>query len=239
MADHRFTILSTASIVINGSLISANDYNADFVEVIPFIKIVLHTDEYTRNQVLVYSQLSLNIIFTSSNAVRSVTGILQNLPDWKIYCVGSETKKQVASFFGESAILNHAGNAEDLSKKIVQQGLVKEAVFFCGDQRRDSLPDKLREEGILLKELVVYHTQLTPLRVTKEYDAILFFSPTAVASFFSLNTLSSKTILFALGETTAAAIRTVSENEVLLSPKPDKRALLQMAVEYGQTHPTP
>lgn len=235
MAD-RFSILSTGSLVINESLVSANDPPATTVDVIPFIKIVLNEDEDTRGEILDYARQALTVIFTSANAVKAVTNVLQHPPDWKIFCVGSETKKRVTSFFGESTVMDYAGNAEDLSAKIIRPGQVKEAVFFCGDQRRDILPDQLKAAGIALKELAVYQTLLTPVRIAKTYDAVLFFSPTAVNSFFSLNTPSSKTILFALGETTANAIRNVSDNEVLLSPKPDKNALLQIAIDYGSTH---
>ena len=237
MTDRLFSILSTGSMVINESLTPIAGPDKNRVDVIPFIKIDLNTDTDTRGRIQACARQKLIAVFTSANAVKAVTAVLQNPPDWKIYCVGSETKKSVASFFGEPAILDYAGNAEGLSEKIIQQRLLKEAVFFCGDQRRDLLPDKLRAHGIRLRELVVYQTKLTPMRVTKSYDAILFFSPTAVQSFFSLNTPSSKTILFALGETTAASIRSASDNEVRLCPKPDKRALLQMAVEYGQSHP--
>jgi len=235
MAD-GFTILSTGSLVINESLVSANDHSAAMVDVIPFIKIVLHADDDTRARIRAYAGQTASVIFTSSNAVRAVINVLQRPPDWKIFCVGSETKKLVISFFGEPAVVDYAGDAEELAEKITRQGQVKEAVFFCGDQRRDILPDKLKAAGILLKELAVYQTLLTPVRIAKTYDAVLFFSPTAVNSFFSLNTPSSKTILFALGETTASAIRNLSDGEVLLSPKPDKNALLQMAIDYGRTH---
>jgi len=199
MAD-RFSILSTGSLVINESLVSANDHPAAMVDVIPFIKIVLNEDEDTRGKILADARQALTVIFTSTNAVRAVTNVLQHPPDWKIFCVGSETKKRVTSFFGESAVMDYAGNAKELSEKIIRPGQVKKAVFFCGDQRRDILPDQLRAAGISLKELALYQTLLTPVRLTKTYDAVLFFSPTAVTSFFSLNTPSSKTILFALGE---------------------------------------
>ena len=238
MADRQFTILSTGSMAMDESLMAANGSHPAslIVEVIPFIKIVLNSDEHTRDQILACAGQPLICIFTSANAVKAVRVVLDTVPDWRIYCVGSVTKKQVVSFFGESAILNYAGNAEDLSEKIIQ-GCVKQAVFFCGDQRRDVLPDKLKEHGIVLQELTVYQTLPTPVRVMENFDAILFFSPTAVASFFSMNTPSSKTILFALGETTAKALRGASKNEVLHSPRPDKESLVKMAIEYGQSHP--
>ena len=56
--------------------------------------------------------------------------------------------------------------------------------FFCGNQRRDTLPDKVRAAGIKVEELVVYETVELPLKVTDHYDAILFYSPSGVRSFF-------------------------------------------------------
>lgn len=238
MAD-RFSILSTGSLAINESIVSANDHPAATVDVIPFIKIVWNEEEDTREKIRAYARETQTVIFTSTNAVSAVINVLRYPPDWKIFCVGSETKKRVTSFFGDAAVADHARNAEELSEKIVRRKEIKAAVFFCGDQRRDTLPDQLNAAGISLKELSVYRTMLTPVRLTKGYDAILFFSPTAVNSFFSLNTPPSKTILFALGETTANAVRNLSDNEVLLSPKPSKTALLQTAIDYGSTHTIP
>ncbi|HEY4154120.1 MAG TPA: uroporphyrinogen-III synthase, partial [Puia sp.] len=189
MPDRVCTILSTGSLMFGESPVPANR-NAGIpgiIEEVPFIKIILNTDENTRGQILSYSRQSLAAVFTSANAVRAVTAALDDIPDWDIYCVGNETRKQVACFFGSTRILGAAGNAEGLAERIVPQEGEKKIVFFCGDQRRNVLPDKLNEKGIEWQELVVYQTRHTPVRLTKNYDAILFFSPTAVASFFSIN----------------------------------------------------
>lgn len=240
MSDRRFTILSTGSAGLSETRI-AEKANHDSLrsvvfEEIPFIKIVWNTDDDTRDKILFYARKSLCTIFTSANAVRAVVSVLQTIPEWKIYCVGSETRKRATLFFGASAILDHAGNAEGLAGKIIQQKPTH-AVFFCGDQRREVLTEKLSESGIMLQELIVYRTQVTPVKLTKTYDAILFFSPTAVVSFFSMNSTAPQTVLFALGTTTASALKNACRNEVVISPKPDKEFLLQMAIAYGQTHP--
>lgn len=240
MSDRRFTILSTGSAGLIETRITDKSHPGSLrsvvFEEIPFIKIVLNMDDETRDKVLFYAGKSLYAIFTSANAVRAVISVLQNTPEWKIFCVGSETRKRAALFFGASAILDHAGNAEGLAGKIILQKLTQ-AIFFCGDQRRDTLPEKLNAAGIILQELIVYKTQLTPVKLTKTYDAILFFSPTAVASFFSMNSTAPQAVLFALGTTTASALKNACRNEVVISARPDKGFLLQMAVAYGQTHP--
>ncbi len=238
MADRPFTILSTGSLGPPGNRASEKEDHPDsiVIEDIPFIRIVLNSDEHTRYQVLGLAEEKQVVVFTSANAVAAVGGIIRNKPDWTIYCVGDFTRKRAEAAFDEARIAGTERNAGDLAVKMIGDK-VKRAVFFCGDQRRDVLPDKLKEFGIPMQELVVYQTQATPVRLKKVYDAVLFFSPTAVTSFFSINTLSRQTVLFALGGTTAGALRRFSSKEVMLPPAPDKASLFQMAIAYAQLHP--
>ena len=56
-------------------------------------------------------------------------------------------------------MLKTADNAKSLSELILLDK-IQEAVFFCGDQRMDILPDNLKENGINLEEIIVYNTRL-------------------------------------------------------------------------------
>ena len=44
-------------------------------------------------------------------------------------------------------ILGTADNAEQLAEKIIKDSIYKKFIFFCGDQRRDELPEKLKNNG--------------------------------------------------------------------------------------------
>src|SRR5450432_2382176 len=101
----------------------------------------------------------------------------------------------------------------------------------------DILPDILKKNGVRLTELIVYDTRLTPVQIKESPDAILFFSPTAVQSFFSINTLAPDTRVFAMGKTTAAALTTFTSNEIIISPESDKAYVFNMAVEHAASHP--
>jgi len=61
---------------------------------------------------------------------------------------------------------------------------------------------------------------------------VLFFSPTAVQSFFRQNKLPAETILFAIGSTTAAEIRKFSTNNIIISDEPGKESLVRKMMEY-------
>ena len=105
-------------------------------------------------------------------------------------------------------------------------------VFFCGDERRDELPDILKQHDIDVNEIVVYQTVEVPRKITKKYFGILFFSPSAVRSIFKLNKLGEKTIPFAIGNTTANEIKKFSNNKIIISNEPGKENLNQKMMEY-------
>lgn len=171
-------------------------------------------------------------VFTSMNAVDAVTSQLKNVPQWRIYCVGGITKETVFNFFGEKAVQGTAKNAKALAEKIIQSGNINEVVFFCGDQRLDELPETLKANGVTVHEVVVYKTKLLPKFVSKDYDGILFFSPSAVHSFFSDNTVSTNVVLFSIGSTTTATIKTYSSNKVLTSEWPGKENMIEMVMDF-------
>ena len=108
------------------------------------------------------------------------------------------------------------------------------ASFFCGNIRRDELPQLLKSSGIALEEMVVYETTVTPHPIIKDYHAVLFFSPSAVDSFFSVNKVVEHTILFAIGNTTARAIGNYSTNTIVKADTPEKDNLVKKAIAYFQ-----
>lgn len=174
-----------------------------------------------------------NVIFTSMNAVNTVAAYINgNSPSWNIFCIGNTTRQLAAKYFGEEAINTVGDNAAELADKMISDKSVKQVIFFCGDQRREELPGRLRQNGITVQEIIVYHTISTPHKIDKAYDGILFFSPSAVQSFFYANAVLPSTILFAIGQTTADAIKTFTENTVIISEKPGKDDLVKKMFEF-------
>jgi uroporphyrinogen-III synthase len=174
-------------------------------------------------------------IFTSSNAVTAIEG--ETRPDnWKIFCINGATRRAAADRFGEEAIVATAGSAKELAQTIIARGPRQEVWFFCGDRRREELPESLKAAGWPVHEVVVYQTTLTPHRIVRTYDAIAFFSPSAVESFFSLNDIGPDVPLFAIGPTTAAALQQRCPNPVTVSEQPDEKILIRQIIHrYDQT----
>jgi uroporphyrinogen-III synthase len=155
-----------------------------------------------------------------------------------VYSIGNTTEKTVTQLF-QIPIAGTAHDAAALADVIIKDN-VREVYFFCGSMRRDVLPEMLQKANILVHELVVYQTIETPQPVLVDYDTILFYSPSAVHGFFSVNRINAATTLFAIGNTTAAAIRQHTSARVICAQKPDKHALVQQLIEYiKQKNETP
>ncbi|MCW3091027.1 MAG: Uroporphyrinogen synthase [Ferruginibacter sp.] len=173
------------------------------------------------------------VVFTSMNAVEAVAYYQEeNQPAWEIYCIGNTTKQLVAKYFGEEKIAGTTDDATSLAELVAANDVNGEVIFFCGDQRRNELPDILREHDIEVNEIVVYQTVEISHKIDKVYNGILFFSPSAVKSFFKSNQLPAATILFAIGNTTANEIKKYSANKIITSSEPGKANLVSRMIEY-------
>jgi uroporphyrinogen-III synthase len=233
MPERRFTILATASLPFDRI---TNIPESVDLHVIPFIEIMPRSGNELNHLITEYASKKINVVFTSAHAVKFVSGWLKQKPDWNIYCIRNETRVAVVNWFGTEVKSKFASNALFLSRLMIADG-VKDAIFFCGDQRLDVLPDNLKKNGIVLDELIVYDTCLKPVKVDEQPDAILFFSPTAVRSFFSVNQILSGTTVFAMGTTTGSALKQYTTQPIIISPEADKAYVINMALDYASSHP--
>jgi uroporphyrinogen-III synthase len=177
------------------------------------------------------------IVFTSMNAVEAVAEQINSAPDWNIYSIGNTTRKLIEEKFGPEKIIATAENAQRLGERLIDDG-VNDVMFFCGNIRRDELPNKIRSEGGQIEEIVVYETEETPSKLTKDYDGILFFSPSAVQAFFSSNKPAKHTVLFAIGKTTEEAIRQNKGRNIVVANVTDKAEMALDAIDYLTTNNT-
>jgi uroporphyrinogen-III synthase len=233
MPDRRFTILSTASLPFER--IKNIPASVD-VRVIPFIEIIPRPAVELNPLVTGYASLKQNVVFTSAHAVTIISGMLKQKPDWTIYCIRNETRIAVVNWFGSEVTTKFASNALFLSRQMIADG-VKDAIFFCGDQRLNVLPDNLKNHGIDLNELIVYDTRLKPVKLNDIPDVLLFFSPTAVRSFFTANEISPATTVLAMGTTTAATFKEYSSHPITISAEADKAFVFKMALDHAASHP--
>lgn len=166
------------------------------------------------------------VVFTSAHAVTASDR------SWQVYCLNGATLEAVKERLPHATVIATASDAAALAQQIIQHH-VTSATFFCGNIRRHELPDLLQQHGIELKEIVVYETTAVPALTTNDYDGILFFSPSAVKSYFTVNTPAAAVICFAIGNTTANTLKEYTTNKIIISPDaPSAEQMVQTAISY-------
>jgi uroporphyrinogen-III synthase len=231
MLQSRIQILSTRP--IDPDQINASKELGIDIDCISFIETtaIENNDLTLKIKALLASKAT--VVFTSMNAIDVVANHLSTLkPDWSIYCMGVTSNQLIKQYFGENAVIGTATNSEDLAKLIIAEKKSDQINFFCGDQRRDELPTVLKSNAILVNEIAVYKTREIEQKLNKAYDGILFFSPSAVISFFNSNSLPEKTVVFSIGKTTAATLASRTNNKMVVADFPGKVNLVKKMLDH-------
>ena len=162
-------------------------------------------------------------IFTSQNAVNKLS---QTNFAGKIYASGKQTAKALKEK-GFETKSGASETAQSLAELIAEDG-VKSALFFCGNLRRNELPESLAKKGVQLKEEVVYHTLLDPKKIpSQKGDALFFMSPSAVESFAMMNEFDTDLNYFSIGETTASTLRKKGVKKINTAKEASFEAMLE------------
>lgn len=230
-------ILSTRKLENSGFLQSANNRFAltetDFIS-------IQHT--FTVENLQEVCKLTVNekipLVFTSANAVVAFhTKFLKSsisAGHFNIFCLSGKTKQQVLQSLN-ATIKGDAANSKLLAEKIIHSD-IRKIIFLCSHIRRDELPVLLEENNIHVKQYIAYKTNLNAKVIYEMHHGVLFFSPSAVTSFFSKNKLQPGITCFAIGSTTAKAIRNYTNNEIIVSKLPSEGALIDAVKTYYHNH---
>lgn len=228
------TLISTAEIT-DQDAIKAWDFGYRLYT-FPLINKELSYDTEVEQRIFELGRDSINAVFTSEVAVRSVFERLEQKPDWNIYCLQGKTRTVLLKYVPEALIVNMATNSTNLAATIksdLSAFRQRPAVFFCGDKRMPTLPATCKELNVPLEELICYKTSCIPSNIGGDIEGILFFSPSAAECFFNHNPrMNNATVLFAIGETTAASIRAFCGNTTIVAPEPTQAALLNEVKIY-------
>jgi uroporphyrinogen-III synthase len=229
MQKPKIQILSTRDLPADIIQLAAeNDIDIDCVTFIETKSVV--NDETGEKIKQLASADEITTVFTSMNAVEAVAEIVNKDLNWNVYCIGYATKHLVKEKL-KAVIKGEADDAASLADVIINNN-EQEVYFFSGEKRRDELPNTLKASGIHINEIIVYSTTLINHKINKRYDAILFYSPSAVESFFSENKVDPETVFFAIGKTTAAAILNYTHNKIILAEQPGKVELALTMIQY-------
>lgn len=193
----------------------------------PSIEIPGNIEQYTIHK---------HIVITSKTAVEGWIEIVNQLKidtrQQAVYCLDTGTR-QLASHHNLN-VAEVATDAISLAKKIADDKSIKAITFICGNLRRDDLPAFLRANSVEVEELVVYRTKLTPIKIDKPIDSILFFSPSGIDSFLLVNKKPNG-IVFCIGQTTANHAAKKGLSPIKVAEQHTAESLVDSVIKYYKT----
>ena len=174
-------------------------------------------------------QLNDYLVFTSKKALKSVLkSDVKNVHSISCLCVGSKTR----NFLEKKGftVIESADYAEDLIQIIDSKYKSNSFTFFCGNIRKNTIPNYFQQNKIAYNETIVYETKLKPHQIKEPFDGVLFFSPSGVNSFLEKNSLKNR-ICFCIGTTTAKALENRTKNIVIAS-QPTVEHVINEVIKY-------
>lgn len=197
-------------------------FQNDFLEVIAIKRIVVSP----------FNLKGYSLIFTSENAVKSFFENGFRLDGNVIYTVGKRTQEMLQERGG--VVYGIQKNAELLAEFILKNASEERFLHFCGNLALSTLEARLVHNGIGYEKICVYQTELCYPKIHKEYDAVCFFSPSGVNSFFAHNSVEGK-MIFSIGYTTEKAIRKYTTQNIITSSENNLEDLIHLVkIHYIQ-----
>lgn len=194
-------------------------------DMINFLEIKIHPEEkiipFLDNSVYDY-------LITSQNSVEAIKNL--NLKG-NFHAVGKKTaEKLIQNNFKVGVVQNYAS---ELARYILENEAPKNWIFFCGNNRRDELFEKLIPNGHSITEVVCYDSVPACHHLDgKFYDGIAFFSPLGASSYLKNNTLSPETTVFSVGKTTSGEFKTYTKNKTITAEVPTLESVIQSINNY-------
>ena len=168
------------------------------------------------------------LIFTSKNAVTAFFKSFSNLnfSACRSLCVGDGAAGMLAD--KGVNVLEVFPSASQLAGSLGETYTGDSFVYYCGNLRLDLIPDTLDNLRLPWQEAPVYKTLLNPIKWDREYEAVVFFSPSAVRSYTGRNPMGEATG-YCIGKTTSAELSKYTHR--IICPKtPDRASLMDLLV---------
>lgn len=176
-------------------------------------------------------------VFTSTNGVKALKELmksgLQVRPETQLFAVGSKTRDALQDLELDAKI-PRTQDGKHLAELIIEEGKSNSVIYFHGNLSRDGMTNKLAEDDIEVVKLEVYETIINPVELPPNpVHGILFYSPSAVEGFKQGEGFEGELPpLFAIGPTTAKALKSETDQSVEIAKQPDTEVLLRTTADY-------
>lgn len=178
-----------------------------------------------------------SLIFTSQNAIKIAfedTQIRPYIEGKKYFCVGKKTKDFLER--NGQKVIKMTHNSSDLARFLTKNCKNDSFTFFCGKRRRPEIDAFFLKNNPTSEIIEIYDTHQTPKVLETTFNGVLFFSPSAVSSFFKVNTWKSETQGFCIGKTTASALKTYTENFSIAKEPNEAQLFISIHSYYKRYH---
>ena len=144
------------------------------------------------------------LIFTSKNAVYSLESFNK---DWKkipSFAIAPKTAQVIEKLGGKIAFTGITSHGNDFAQELIELLKNKKVLYIKALKTVSNLVDILKNNDVLLDELVVYKTSCKKSNVALENNSVFIFtSPSSVECFFQQYSWNDSYTAIVIGKTTA------------------------------------
>lgn len=144
------------------------------------------------------------LIFTSKNAIYSLESFNQNWKKIPSYAIAPKTADIIKQLGGNLVFTGITSHGNDFAKELIDFLKNKKVLYIKALKTVSNLPDILKQNEVLLDELVAYETSCKKIDVELEKNSIFIFtSPSSVECFFKQYSWDDSYKAIVIGKTTA------------------------------------
>ena len=144
------------------------------------------------------------LIFTSKNAVYSLNSFNQNWKNIDSYSIAPKTAQTIKELDGKVVFTGITSHGNEFAQELITLLKNKKVLYIKALKTVSNLVEILRNNEILIDELVTYKTSCKKSNISLEDNSIFIFtSPSSVECFFNQYSWKDSYKAIVIGKTTA------------------------------------
>lgn len=167
-------------------------------------------------------------VVTSKNGFHQLQAdfTLDQLKQVHFYVVGQKTAQLIQS--NGLKVVHQTNYGQELAEWLVKNHSKNTPLALTVAKKRQATFIHTLEKGRMsFKEYHLYDTILTPIKTNKHYQGLIFYSPSGIESYTSVNPILTDQSLFCIGRTTAQAAKPHSHH-IHIASKPSIESVLEL-----------
>lgn len=132
--------------------------------------------------------------------------------------------------FGKSADFAGNGRPEEVAAAFKKIAAGQRVLFVRAQQSRRSI-QKLLEGAVIVEDLIAYANEIRLPQRDVQGDYLLLTSPMNAEAYAQKYELNAAEIIVAIGQTTAAKLKSLGAKKVEVAARPDEAAMLERLTE--------